>query len=203
MSDGLLKDIRIAQFKAGRTRVVLDLDELSEFDASLLSNPPRLIIDIHNTDIRSTDIHSKDDQDTHNQIAHDQRAARALKQATSSTEITDEKTLQTDPHRIRLTTLTNFSSAKATAEKPVRRNTVVVRNGVKKTIVDADDEQPPIKRVQRACSKRYRSKRQEHRSQARHPRHQPRKAGPRKTDPLKLDPEKTKPASTIPAATAS
>ena len=109
MSDGLLKDIRMAQFKAGRTRVVLDLDQVSKFEASLLSNPPRLIIDIRNTDIRNTDIQSKDDQDTHNQIAHDQRAARALlKQAASSTEITDEKTPQTGPHRIRWTTLTNL-----------------------------------------------------------------------------------------------
>ena len=51
VGDGLLKDIRTAQFKAGRARVVLDLDELSEFDASLLDNPPRLIIDIHNKPI--------------------------------------------------------------------------------------------------------------------------------------------------------
>ncbi len=52
VSDGLLKDIRMAQFAAGRTRVVLDLDELSEFQASLLTNPPRLIIDIRNPDAR-------------------------------------------------------------------------------------------------------------------------------------------------------
>jgi N-acetylmuramoyl-L-alanine amidase len=56
VSDGLLRDIRMAQFKAGRTRVVLDLDQVSKFEASLLSNPPRLIIDIRNTDVRNTDI---------------------------------------------------------------------------------------------------------------------------------------------------
>ena len=147
MSDGLLKDIRMAQFKAGRTRVVLDLDEVSKFKASLLSNPPRLIIDIRNTDIRSTDIHSKDDQDTHNQIAHDQRAARALlKQAASSTEITDEKTPANRPAQDSVDNPEESPAAKAAAEKPVRRNTVVVRNGVKKTIVDADDDEPAAKK---------------------------------------------------------
>ncbi len=54
VSDGLLKDVRMAQFKAGRTRVVLDLDELSEFNASLLSNPPRLVIDIRNKNSPTT-----------------------------------------------------------------------------------------------------------------------------------------------------
>ena len=48
VGDGLLKDVRMAQFKAGQTRVVLDLDELSEFNASVLANPPRLVINIHN-----------------------------------------------------------------------------------------------------------------------------------------------------------
>src|SRR5580658_10526508 len=61
VSDGLLKDIRMAQYAAGRTRVVLDLDELSEFQASLVSNPARLIIDIRNPDARKVDIRRADD----------------------------------------------------------------------------------------------------------------------------------------------
>ena len=37
----------VAQFKPGRTRVVLEVDDLSDYDAFLLPDPYRLIIDIH------------------------------------------------------------------------------------------------------------------------------------------------------------
>jgi N-acetylmuramoyl-L-alanine amidase len=47
VDDGFLKKIRVAQFKPGKTRVVLEVDDLSDYDAFLLSNPSRLIIDIH------------------------------------------------------------------------------------------------------------------------------------------------------------
>jgi N-acetylmuramoyl-L-alanine amidase len=204
VSDGLLKDIRMAQFKAGRTRVVLDLDQVSKFEASLLSNPPRLIIDIRNTDIRSTDIHSKDDQDDHNQIAHDQRAARALlKQAASSTEITDEKTPADRPAQDSVDNPEEpAAAAKATTEKPVRRNTVVVSNGVKKTIVDADDDQPPAKESAVPAVKDSAAKDKNTVAKLDTPDINPEKRNPEKPDPLKLDLEKTKSASTIPGPPA-
>jgi N-acetylmuramoyl-L-alanine amidase len=47
VDDGFLKKIRVAQFAPGRTRVVLEMDNLSQYDAFLLPNPYRLIIDIH------------------------------------------------------------------------------------------------------------------------------------------------------------
>jgi N-acetylmuramoyl-L-alanine amidase len=47
VDDGFLKKIRVAQFKPGRTRVVLEVDNLSDYDAFLLPNPYRLIVDIH------------------------------------------------------------------------------------------------------------------------------------------------------------
>jgi len=47
VDDGFLKKVRVAQFAPGRTRVVLDVDNLSDYDAFLLPNPYRLIIDIH------------------------------------------------------------------------------------------------------------------------------------------------------------
>jgi N-acetylmuramoyl-L-alanine amidase len=51
VGDGLLKKVRVAQFAPGRTHVVLDVDSLSEYDAFLLPNPYRLIIDIHGKNI--------------------------------------------------------------------------------------------------------------------------------------------------------
>jgi N-acetylmuramoyl-L-alanine amidase len=47
VGDGFLKKVRLAQFAPGRTRIVLEVDNLSEYDAFLLPNPYRLIIDIH------------------------------------------------------------------------------------------------------------------------------------------------------------
>jgi len=52
VDDGLLKKIRIAQFQRGKTRVVLEVDDLSDYDAFLLPNPSRLIIDVHGNDVR-------------------------------------------------------------------------------------------------------------------------------------------------------
>ncbi|MBZ5682594.1 MAG: N-acetylmuramoyl-L-alanine amidase [Acidobacteriia bacterium] len=53
VDDGFLKKIRVAQFKPGRTRVVLEVDNLSDYDAFLLPNPYRLIIDIHGKNARA------------------------------------------------------------------------------------------------------------------------------------------------------
>ena len=51
--DGFLKKIRAAQFSDNMTRVVLDVNDVSEYSAFLLPNPYRLIIDIHG----ATDTH--------------------------------------------------------------------------------------------------------------------------------------------------
>ena len=65
VDDGFLKKIRVAQFQPGRTRVVLEVEDLSDYDAFLLPNPYRLIIDIHGKDVhakngRGKDIHRGD-----------------------------------------------------------------------------------------------------------------------------------------------
>ncbi|MGB6901856.1 MAG: N-acetylmuramoyl-L-alanine amidase [Acidobacteriaceae bacterium] len=47
--DGFLTRIRAAQSSANTTRVVLDVNSLSDYSAFFLQNPPRLIIDVHGT----------------------------------------------------------------------------------------------------------------------------------------------------------
>ncbi|MDP9160411.1 MAG: N-acetylmuramoyl-L-alanine amidase [Acidobacteriota bacterium] len=47
VDDGFLNKIRVAQFQPGKTRVVLEVGEASDYDASLQSNPSRLVINIH------------------------------------------------------------------------------------------------------------------------------------------------------------
>jgi N-acetylmuramoyl-L-alanine amidase len=54
VDDGFLKKIRVAEFQPGRTRIVLEVDDLSSYDAFLLPNPYRLIIDIHGKQSRAS-----------------------------------------------------------------------------------------------------------------------------------------------------
>jgi N-acetylmuramoyl-L-alanine amidase len=123
VSDGLLKDIRMSQYKAGRTRVVLDLGELSQFDASLRSNPPRLIIDIGSKELPSKPT---------------ARAPR-LSQEASTPETAEDENPSNPPASDSIPNSRDAAPpAKTEVEKPIHRNTVMVSNGVKKTIVDAD-----------------------------------------------------------------
>jgi N-acetylmuramoyl-L-alanine amidase len=46
VDDGRVKKIRMAQYKPGRARVVIETDGRASFNASLFSDPPRLIIDV-------------------------------------------------------------------------------------------------------------------------------------------------------------
>ncbi|MFZ1006835.1 MAG: N-acetylmuramoyl-L-alanine amidase [Candidatus Sulfotelmatobacter sp.] len=59
VDDGFLKKVRVAQFAPGRTRVVLEVDNLSDYDAFLLPNPYRLIIDIHGRDSHTRNAEAK------------------------------------------------------------------------------------------------------------------------------------------------
>jgi N-acetylmuramoyl-L-alanine amidase len=58
VDDGLVKKVRVAQYKPGRARIVIETANHAAYNASLLSNPPRLIIDIHNDDAHDTDVHA-------------------------------------------------------------------------------------------------------------------------------------------------
>lgn len=60
VDDGFLKKVRVAQFAPRRTRIVLEVDNLSDYDAFLLPNPSRLIIDIHGRDAHARDTHGKE-----------------------------------------------------------------------------------------------------------------------------------------------
>src|ERR1017187_7077615 len=59
VDDGFLKTIRVAEFQPGRTRIVLEVDDLASYDAFLLPDPYRLIIDVHGKDAHGKDIHGK------------------------------------------------------------------------------------------------------------------------------------------------
>ena len=79
VDDGFLKKIRVAQFKDNQARVVLEVDSLSQYDAFLLPNPYRLIIDIHGKD------------------AHAKNAASAKTSATTAEAKQDPEPTPDDP----------------------------------------------------------------------------------------------------------
>src|ERR1035437_9015927 len=64
VDDGFLKKIRVAEFQPGRTRIVLEVDDLASYDAFLLPDPYRLIIDVHGKDVHGQEMHAKQDPAT-------------------------------------------------------------------------------------------------------------------------------------------
>ncbi len=62
VDDGFLKKIRVAEFQPGRTRIVLEVDDLASYDAFLLPDPYRLIIDVHGKDGHGKDAHGTQDR---------------------------------------------------------------------------------------------------------------------------------------------
>ncbi len=117
VQDGLLKKIRVAQFKPGKARIVLEIDDLAAYNAFLLPNPPRLIIDIHGKQAAKA-VAAKEAQDL---------AAAKLPADT------DTKTpIAAEPMAPKIETAKS-SSAKAKSEK-------VATPQVVKRVVEADDD---------------------------------------------------------------
>jgi len=56
VDDGFLRKIRVAENKPGQTRIVLEVDDLASYDAFLLPDPYRLIIDIHGKQSRAAEL---------------------------------------------------------------------------------------------------------------------------------------------------
>jgi len=160
VDDGLLKKVRIAQFQRGKTRVVLEVEDLSDYDAFLLPNPSRLIIDVHGDDVR--------------------RAAAGVKTKTEATSGT--KTLSTQIAPLKRCDAQDPSSSCAAgsdagrsvrkqeaasqssepeSQKDVQPTVVSGGSSLKKKIVEADDEDdsaailapPEIKPAAKAKSK--------------------------------------------------
>ena len=138
VDDGFLKKIRVAQFNPGKARVVLEVDDLSDYDAFLLSNPSRLIIDIHGKDTGK----AKAGQLPGAAIG-DRPAAAKDDGLTGSDEAADAgDTADTATVKQRASTPTKQSDASETAQvedtKPTVKTVKVGKNSVKK-IIEAGD----------------------------------------------------------------
>ncbi len=116
VDDALLKKIRVAQFQPGKSRIVLEVADSSDYSTSVLTDPPRLIIDIRAKDIRGKDTQGK-------------TAAREtpVKEAVVAVETAKKS----------MTAAETKAEAKRAADKPLP---VTTSNGARKTVVEADDD---------------------------------------------------------------
>jgi N-acetylmuramoyl-L-alanine amidase len=119
VDDGLLKKIRVAQFQPGKVRIVLEVADHSDYTTSLLTDPPRLIIDVHGMDVQ------------------DKRAAREtpVKEpaALAETAKTSDAALASLSKPPAETTV----QLKGQANKPALLTT---SDGARKTVVEADED---------------------------------------------------------------
>jgi N-acetylmuramoyl-L-alanine amidase len=168
VDDGFLKNIRVAQFQPGRTRIVLEVDDLASYDAFLLPDPYRLIIDIH----------GKDNPGKQSQATASSKVPSAQDTSTAASPESDDNpsapsggdsksvVRQAQPHSNKKKDVVHFSksgvetdlpaedadanSKSASSAKPangigVIKTTVAVKGSdrkIPKTIVEADDHAP-------------------------------------------------------------
>ena len=168
VDDGFLTKIRVAEFKPGQTRIVLDVDDLGSYDAFLLPNPYRLIIDIHGKQTRAS-VLAKD------RAVEEKKAIAQLDGVSSSGtgDVTDPdpkgKKINEKEHAVVSkaesagdstddedeTSFGNDSSAAASGSKQgggIVKTTVVVKGTdrrIPKTIVSPDDDVSQAKSTNR------------------------------------------------------
>ncbi len=168
VDDGFLKKIRVAQFQPERTRVVLEVDSLSTYEAFLLPNPYRLIIDIHgkgdkvsHAKLTKEEVAALADVEAPPQVGSRARVpkpevkadmkALAGKPATKKEEIHNDQDSESDA-----------DTADSNAETPDTAKVQAKSNSsVKKVIVyndDDDDEAAPAKSVAKGTGRKSRAK---------------------------------------------
>src|ERR1035441_8821108 len=103
VDDGFLKKIRVAEFQPGRTRIVLEVDDLASYDAFLLPDPYRLIIDLHGKDAHGKDIPGKQKRasalskaDTANPDAGGSKVRSAKDASTTASSEADDDSVAAD-----------------------------------------------------------------------------------------------------------
>jgi N-acetylmuramoyl-L-alanine amidase len=165
VDDGFLRKIRVAEFQPGRTRIVLEVDELASYNAFLLPNPYRLIIDVHGKQSRATvlakahpasDAPAGPEADSAADDAHEQSSERS-----GETKITDTQAQKPSKAAVRFSKAApakdeiaeEYPDAPPTAASTgqpasgigVVKTTVPVPGSnrkIPKTIVEAEDQAP-------------------------------------------------------------
>jgi N-acetylmuramoyl-L-alanine amidase len=160
VDDGFLKKIRVAQFEPGRTRVVLEVDNLSDYEAFLLPNPYRLIIDIHGKNNRKN-MHAKLLQDSAAMADVEAPPKAGSGEGSTKDELTAEEALKAAEAKVREELHAEAGKAPVTSEDVGDATKIAPKAGsgtsessrvthaaanarpapaVKKVVVDADED---------------------------------------------------------------
>jgi N-acetylmuramoyl-L-alanine amidase len=112
VGDGFLKTVRVAPYQKDVVRIVLDVNDVSDYSAFLLPNPYRLIIDIHGKQKPGT------------AVAEKKAAPAADKSIPKSTDLGEAKTpdqpnFEADKPATKKTTAQNQTKRPETEQKPV------------------------------------------------------------------------------------
>jgi len=97
VDDGFLKKIRVAEFQPGRTRIVLEVDELASYDAFLLPDPYRLIIDVHGKQKRGLPVAQANAAGGKVSSTHDVSATASAESAEDSGDAEDSARAEIKP----------------------------------------------------------------------------------------------------------
>jgi N-acetylmuramoyl-L-alanine amidase len=112
VEDGLVKKVRIGQYKPGRARLVIETESHAAYNASLVLNPPRLIIDVHGEDPHPL-----------NDNVADQRPAQRVNQVKISETVSDNRrpssvAIPSAPKKVVVEADDNDDSADDTSDVP-------------------------------------------------------------------------------------
>jgi N-acetylmuramoyl-L-alanine amidase len=155
---GLVKRIRVSQFKPHQTRIVLEVGGDLDFETRWLSGPPRLVVELRSkpTGMRAAakevssaalakeapsnpvssprEVANDTPDSAPSQDDSEKDSAADLIPAGRDSQAGLSPCSDQDPHS---------SSCPASDERPGATSVVVTSNGVKKTIVEADDDDSP------------------------------------------------------------
>jgi N-acetylmuramoyl-L-alanine amidase len=125
IDDGVVKKVRVAQYKPGRARVVVETDNHATYNASIVLNPPRLVIDVHSDENHSAPANSA----TNN---------------TKTTEARNSGSSAMTPDGSPAPLESSAKSQSASTNKQSQKSSGSVESaGPKKVIVEADDDDTP------------------------------------------------------------
>jgi N-acetylmuramoyl-L-alanine amidase len=146
VEDGLVKKIRVAQYKPGRARIVVETAAHASYNASLVLNPPRIVIDIHSDEEQPAETRASD-------VAADQSVTKVgagTKDPVVAKSINDVITSGGDGSRASKAQAINArtndissntdDSVASNSSSPNSAVSVTTVSGVKKVVVNPDDD---------------------------------------------------------------
>ena len=136
MQDGFLKKIRVGQYQRDSTRVVLEVEDLSEYSAFVLPNPYRLIIDIHGRKAAPAQVASNPVPDS-----TEDKGERSSRSIVSGNILASTSTRASSPKTTNADSGNPATGSGSRSPEPGRATGQIARGSAPtKTVVDDDDQ---------------------------------------------------------------